>query len=94
MRGDVEVKYVRCVSEFNSGSGDDVSSADKTHHSLSASSSASQARGPLTSSIVQLGRDAHTGPILRREGIVRLAHSVIRSLGQLGRDIVDGVDGG
>ena len=69
MRGDVDVRYVRCVSELKSGRGDVVSSAAKNIDDRTA-----RKRMVLTSSVVELRRNADTGAVLRGKCKVGLAH--------------------
>ena len=78
MRGDVEVRYVRCVSELNKGNGEFVSRADT---SVSQRTPEDMYTRLFTSSIVELGGDADTGPVLGREGEVGLAHGCEESRG-------------
>lgn len=62
---------MRWVNELNSGSGEFVSKAVETvHEELLTGEQVVK----HTSSIVELGGDADTRPVLRREGEVGLAH--------------------
>ncbi len=69
IRGDVEVRYVRCVSELNKGNADDVSSAKETfQHEI-------YVYLPLiTSSVVQLRTYTDACLVLSRKSKVGLAH--------------------